>query len=79
VPRGLAPWAPEGGGLDSKLDASSGSAGKGAAAAAKSGTHVYVADERNKDVLVGIRDGMHSTFDLVRCTPVGLGRPGGPC
>jgi hypothetical protein len=33
----------------------------------KQGTHVHLADERNKDVLVGIRDGMmKATFDLVR-------------
>ena len=41
-----------------------------AAGGGKRGTHIYLPDERNKDVLVGIRDGMvPATFDLVRQTP----------
>lgn len=31
----------------------------------KGGTHVYIPDERNKDVLVGIRDGMSLQFNLI--------------
>eukprot|EP00877_Chromochloris_zofingiensis_P002893 jgi/Chrzof1/12604/Cz07g00200.t1 len=31
----------------------------------KSGTHVYIDDPRNADVLVGMRDGVSDTFELV--------------
>ena len=30
-----------------------------------SGTHVYVADTRNENILVGIRDGVTDNFDLI--------------
>ncbi len=30
-----------------------------------SGTHVYLQDERNANILIGIRDGVLDSFDLV--------------
>ncbi len=38
----------------------------------KGGTHCYVQDPRNDDVLVGIRDGVTGRFSLVRGAQLGL-------
>ena len=42
-----------------------GSAEAAAAEAKKGGTHAYTADPRNADVLIGIRDGVRDSFELV--------------
>jgi hypothetical protein len=52
--------------------AAAGTAAAGAPAGEKVGTHVYTPDPRNADVLVGIRDGVTGTFELV-------GGPGPDC
>lgn len=37
----------------------------GAAVSQKVGTHVYTQDDRNADILIGMRDGVNGHFDLV--------------
>ena len=64
--------------------AAGGSSGSEAAAGCSSsssgsGTHVCVSDARNEDVLVGIRDGVLDTFDLVWRPQVGVTGGGGGC
>lgn len=44
----------------------SGSTDDAAAAGMKTGTHSYKDDPMNKDVYIGIRDGVTGRFDLVR-------------
>jgi hypothetical protein len=45
-------------------------AGSAGSHAPKGGTHAYVDDPRNADVLIGIRDGVSGCFELVggRCS-----------
>lgn len=69
---GAAGGGSNGGGVAPGGEAGPGSSSAGSSGAGgKSGTHVYLVDPRNADVLVGIRDGMLDTFDLVWRPQVG--------
>jgi hypothetical protein len=55
--------------------AGSNEAGAGCSSSSSTGTHVCVPDARNENVLVGIRDGVLDTFDLVWRPQVGCPPP----